>query len=231
MKKFIYLVTITVFISFSVKSQNTPWLSNSNGIYYDTLHVSINIPTPNNPMEFSLFGKQIIYGKNATLMFGDTANTSAGWGEYGIEYNYNGGQGGLNFWKPYGNSYDNAVKNWILFLKDDGRVCIGTYKAKDGYLLTVAGGINAREVLVTADAGADFVFEKGFQLKSLPELENYVKTNKHLPDIPSADDMKKNGLKTGEFQIKLLQKIEELTLYVIKQQKEIEELKSKLSKK
>ncbi len=94
-------------------------------------------------------------------------------------------------------------------------------------MLTVAGGIHAREVLVTETAGgADFVFEKNFELRSLPELEEFVIQNKHLPDVPSAEQMEENGLNIAEFQINLLQKIEELTLYIIKQQKEIDELKN-----
>jgi len=59
----------------------------------------------------------------------------------------------------------------------------------------------------------------------LKKLEQYVKTNSHLPEIPSAAEITKNGLSIGEMQNKLLQKIEELTLYVIEQQKEIELLK------
>ncbi len=225
MKKIFLLSAILIAFTFNVNAQNTPWQSNSYGIYYDSGHVSVNVPTPNTPMEFTVKGQQIIYGQEASLLFGGVNNTTVGWGEYGIEYNV--WEGGLNFWKPNGS---NGFKNWVLFLKDDGRVGIGTKDLTKGYLLTVAGGINAREVLVTADAGADFVFQKGFQLKSLPEVENYVKTNKHLPDVPSAAEMQKNGLNMGEFQIKLLQKVEELTLYVIEQQKEIEALKAKVGK-
>jgi len=228
MKKTFLLSVILLLCVFLANAQSTPWISNGYGIYYNKGHVSVNTPTPDTPMEFSVKGQQIIYGQSSSLIFGGINNTNEGWGEYGIEYN--GAAGGLNFWKPYGNSYNAAVKNWILFLKDDGRVGIGTKDLTDGYKLTVKGGINAQEVLVTVTAGgADFVFDKGFKLQSLPELENYVTANKHLPDIPSAKEMEKTGLKMGEFQIKLLQKVEELTLYVIKQQKEIEELKTKIN--
>jgi hypothetical protein len=100
--------------------------------------------------------------------------------------------------------------------------------------LTVAGNILAREVKVDANAGADFVFAPDYNLRSLSEVEQFITENKHLPDIAPADEMIQNGVNMGEFQIQLLQKIEELTLYVIElkkeneaQQKEIEILKQK----
>ncbi len=95
--------------------------------------------------------------------------------------------------------------------------------------ITVAGGIHAREVLITETAGADFVFDNNYNLRSLTEVEQFINENNHLPDIAPASDMQENGIKMGVFQIKLLQKIEELTLYVIEQQKEIDELKERLS--
>lgn len=109
-----------------------------------------------------------------------------------------------------------------------GNVGIGT-KTPDAKL-TVKGNIHAQEIKVTTDAGADFVFEKDYQLKDLSILEEFVKSNKHLPDIPSEQEMKEKGLEVGEFQIKLLQKIEELTLYIIAQQRQIEELRDKVDK-
>jgi len=63
----------------------------------------------------------------------------------------------------------------------------------------------------------------------LQELDQFVSVNQHLPEIPSAKEMEEKGMDMGEFQIKLLQKVEELTLYIIQQQKEIEELKTRLS--
>lgn len=92
--------------------------------------------------------------------------------------------------------------------------------------LTVAGDIHAREVRVMANAGADFVFEKNYQLRPLSELDQFVKENKHLPEIAPAAQMVEEGVNTGEFQIQLLQKIEELTLYVIAQEKRIEALEA-----
>jgi len=244
MKKVLFLSMMLIGISMSSIAQ---WETETSGnISYSKGQVSVNVAKIDTPIEFTVKGDQIIYGHNASLFFGGIDNTTAGWGQYGIEYHEN--EGGLNFWKPSGS---NGFKNWVLFLQDDGRVgigtntlpqgfkltvdgsiaarkiCIGTIKHEEKYLVTVAGGIHAREVLVTETAGgADFVFEEDFELRSIVELEEFVKQNKHLPDVPSAKQMEKDGLNIAEFQIKLLQKIEELTLYIIKQQKEIDELKN-----
>jgi len=99
----------------------------------------------------------------------------------------------------------------------NGNVGIGTTNPTSK--LTVAGNINSREVKVSVDAGADFVFEKDYVLPSLQEVEKFVTENKHLPEIASAKAMQKEGINLSEMNIKLLQKIEELTLYVIEQNK------------
>ncbi len=94
--------------------------------------------------------------------------------------------------------------------------------------LTVAGDIKAREIKVEANAGADFVFAEDYRLRSLPEVEQFITQNKHLPDIAPANEMIEKGIDMGEMQIKLLQKIEELTLYMIEQQKQNESLKQQI---
>ncbi|OYT13113.1 MAG: hypothetical protein B6I19_06830 [Bacteroidetes bacterium 4572_114] len=66
------------------------------------------------------------------------------------------------------------------------------------------------------------MFESDYDLPAISEVETFIKTNKHLPDIPSADEMVTNGIDVGKMQIKLLQKIEELTLYVIELKRENE---------
>ncbi|MOA38224.1 hypothetical protein D3C78_1598840 [compost metagenome] len=70
------------------------------------------------------------------------------------------------------------------------------------------------------------MFEPDYKLRSLSEVEMFIKLNKHLPEIPSAKEVENNGIAVGEMNAKLLQKIEELTLYLIEMKKENEELKS-----
>ncbi len=97
--------------------------------------------------------------------------------------------------------------------------------------MSVNGKVEAKEIRVTLTPTADFVFEENYELPKLKDVEKFIKENKHLPEVASAKVMEKEGVNVGEFQIKLLQKIEELTLYVIDQQKKIETLENKLSDK
>ena len=93
------------------------------------------------------------------------------------------------------------------------------------YKLAVNSGILCEELKVMADVpSSDYVFEPSYKLKPLSEVEAFVTENKHLPDVPSAKEFKENGYKIGEMDNLLLQKIEELTLYIIDLQKQIEEL-------
>lgn len=101
----------------------------------------------------------------------------------------------------------------------NGNVGIGTTNPTSK--LSVAGNINSREVKVTVDAGADFVFESNYDLPTLAFLDNYITENKHLPEIASAKEMQANGINLSEMNIKLLQKMEEMTLYMIQQDKKI----------
>jgi hypothetical protein len=104
-----------------------------------------------------------------------------------------------------------------MFFGTNGNVGIGTITPDAK--LTVAGNIKAREVEVRITAGADFVFAHDYQLPNLGEVEAFVKANKHLPGIQSEKDMQENGLNLNQMNIKLLQKVEELTLYVIELKK------------
>ncbi|GAB6012733.1 hypothetical protein [Viscerimonas tarda] len=95
--------------------------------------------------------------------------------------------------------------------------------------LDINGTLRAKEIKVTLNIGADFVFDANYQLKSLNEVQDFIKENKHLPEIPSAAEMTSGDTDLGVLQVKLLQKIEELTLYVIQQNDEIQSLKTKVN--
>lgn len=111
-----------------------------------------------------------------------------------------------------------------MTINGDGNVGIGT--TSPDAMLTVKGDIHTQEVRVDLDVpGPDYVFEKDYNLQSLSEIEAYINENKHLPEVPSAKEMEANGLNLKEMNLLLLKKVEELTLHLIEQQKQIEELK------
>lgn len=92
------------------------------------------------------------------------------------------------------------------------------------------GKLETKELKVTLTPTADFVFEENYDLPKLEEVAKHIKEKKHLPEIASAKVMEKEGVNVGEFQIKLLQKIEELTLYVIEQNRQLKDQQEKIQK-
>jgi hypothetical protein len=97
----------------------------------------------------------------------------------------------------------------------------------DGDVL-IYGSLKSKEVNVTLNEFPDFVFKEGYRLRPIIELEQYIIENNHLPDIPSENEVKEKGIDLGEFNSKLLQKIEELTLYIIEQEKRMNELREEV---
>lgn len=114
---------------------------------------------------------------------------------------------------------NNFVGNQII----DGNVGIGITNPTNK--LDVNGTIHSKEVKIDMEGWSDFVFKKEYILPTLEEVENHIKEKGHLENIPSEEEVLKNGINLGEMNAKLLQKIEELTLYSIQQSKEIEALK------
>lgn len=117
------------------------------------------------------------------------------------------------------------VSNVILSdIETSGKVGIGVYPTT--YKLEVKGTVRALEVLVET-GWADYVFDEAYNLRSIDELEKFVVLNKHLPNVPKASEIETNGLKVGETSKAMMEKIEELTLYIIQLKKEIDVLKTK----
>lgn len=123
----------------------------------------------------------------------------------------------------YGNA--NAFVEKITFFTGTGQVGLGTTNI-GAYQLAVNGNIRTKEVIVET-GWADYVFAERYHLKPLEEVEAFIKQNNHLPNIPSAKEIEENGLHLGDVQKRMMEKIEELTLYVIELKKEIEILKKK----
>ena len=155
---------------------------------------------------------------------------------FSIEHHFYGQtNSSINFFRGGGktegymtfNTNNNSEK---MRINANGNVSIGTTDADPtGAMLTVKGSIHTKEVIIDLNAPlADFVFTPTYKLMPLHEVEQYVTTNSHLPEMPSAAEVSKNGLSVGEMQNKLLKKVEELTLYVIEQQKTINQQSTKI---
>lgn len=146
--------------------------------------------------------------------------------------------GGTAGWVPGGNAVASAVtlgttSNYSLpFITNNvermriganGNVGIGTTNINDAtYKLFVEGSIRTRKVRVDAIAWPDYVFDKKYTLLPITEVEKYIEEHHHLPEVPSAAEVQKKGLDLGDNQATLLKKIEELTLYLIEQNKRME---------
>jgi len=122
--------------------------------------------------------------------------------------------------------YTNDIER--LRIDHYGNVNIGSNSHQT--ILAVNGNIQARRVKVTVLSGdwPDYVFAKDYKLKPLNEVEAFIKKNNHLPEIPSAKEMEKKGVDVGANQAMLLQKVEELTLYLIEQNKKIAALEQQV---
>jgi hypothetical protein len=153
-----------------------------------------------------------------SLLFGRSPNVYQG-GLLGYYYSSLGSLIYLNHWGDRSG----------LVIAQGGKVGIGTSSPDEQ--LTVKGGIHARSVKVDLNGPlADYVFEADYKLRSLTDLHSYIKRFHHLPEVPSAKEAQSNGLDLGTMNQVLLKKVEELTLYVIHQSKEIKQMKTQISK-
>lgn len=196
--------------------------------------LSLEGGTDSEPLNFAIGGAQVIarncyfgadqlwhYSKPGTafaLHFGGGVETS-------------GSQ--LVFMTANYGSSANSLITWTnaMTLSSAGNLIIGNQAnpSTTGYLLNVWGRVRANEIVVNT-TGADFVFQENYKLRNLTEVETFIKENKHLPEIPNAEEMQKEGMSLSEMNTKLLQKVEELTLYIIDQEKRIKNLEDKNEK-
>lgn len=109
-----------------------------------------------------------------------------------------------------------------------GKVGIGTISPTEA--LSVNGHIRAKEIKVEAANWPDYVFKEGYDIKSLTEVEAFIRKNGHLPDIPKASDVQDEGVSLGEMNKLLLKKVEELTLHLIEKEKEMKEMQTAIKR-
>lgn len=209
------LFTSSLFAQWSTQYDNFTTGSLYIGSPDDNTTSVLKIQGPNRPL-FEGSKRDLIFSFNTAGESIIRAYRGASWGSY------------LQFITS-GDENQELIRRVRMHIDEYGHVGIGT--VTPAYTLTVNGTIQAKEILVEIDAGADHVFKSDYNLPSLSEINTFVHTHHHLPDIPSAHEMKEKGIDITEFQIKLLQKIEELTLHVIRQEEEIQTLKKQLEKK
>lgn len=126
-----------------------------------------------------------------------------------------------------------AARAFVIFPAGEGGAAIGTDAVTTGTRLEVAGGdirISKGSLIVDGKqlAAPDYVFEQGYRLMPPDELRAFIAANRHLPGVPSGGEISQNGLDVSEFQMRLLEKIEELTLYSLAQQERIDKLEKQI---
>lgn len=186
----------------------------------DRLEVDGNIAIRGtNLFEFGkgVVGKEVNAGKIGYNAFGQTALTVIGGGTSSTNRR-------IYFFTEGGAAFNGNIEALTS-------ITVGTTTLPAGYKLSVDGKIIAEELRVqNSTAWPDYVFEKTYDLMSLKELEKIITLHKHLPEVPSANDVARDGVAVGEMQKILLKKIEELTLHIIAQEKRIEQLEIQLKK-
>jgi hypothetical protein len=143
-----------------------------------------------------------------------------------VLYGYNGGVLGTNQF---------GTQQTVLRWNGAGQVIIGnvTAPSANDYRLYVEKGILTEHVRVAVSTTADWhdeVFDTNYPLMSLAGLRAFINANHHLPEIPSAQEVVKNGIDVQQIDSRLLQKVEEMTLYILSQQDQIDDLKAKIAK-
>ena len=199
-------------------------------------NVGIGVSNPVNKLEVngnSHFQGALIAGIShpdigGTFILENPAKTVPGTARNWAIYNMGGGYGNsLQFW-----AYDQASCAGGLCanrftLMDNGNVGIGT--TSPNAKLAVNGNILAHKIRVSLNpVWPDYVFEKTYHLPSLQEVEKHIQQFKHLPEVPSAKEVADNGIDLGDNQAVLLKKIEELTPYLIEQDKKINALEKEV---
>jgi hypothetical protein len=200
--------------------------------------VGINTTSPQFPLD--------VYGDWAVMrqgVWGQSTTAGRSGGYFTGPANASGGivvQGGNGNWPAFwimgaqtmlqiGANGSPQPNGGVINITTSGNVLVGkTTQVNSSYMLDVNGNVRANQLVVNT-TGADYVFDPGYHLPSLKALATYVRREHHLPDITPAAQMQKDGVDLGANQTKLLAKVEELTLYLIEKDKEVTDLKKRIT--
>ncbi|GAA4314503.1 hypothetical protein [Compostibacter hankyongensis] len=186
-----------------------------NGDFYTSGSIGIGVASPQAPLD--------VRKPRQVIQFATGDNTSAytlkvGLQDDGVNMENSSSIRGFNFKNHNGT---------LMTITSAGNVGIGTITPNAK--LAVNGAVSAKKITVTQNGWPDYVFGPEYSLPSLDSLDAYVRERRHLPDLPSADEISQKGNDLGQTDVLLLKKIEELTLYVIQQNRRIDSLEKKLS--
>jgi hypothetical protein len=188
------------------KTETRMYINNSNG------RVGIGTTSPNSMLHINAVNEA---GLRVTL------NHQGDWG-YGIKVNAN-----QDYTKALVVSGKDGNEKFMVY--GNGKVAIGNHvHVPYNAMLTVDGKIHAEEINVSVIDWPDYVFGREYKLKPLSEVERFINENNHLPGVPSAVDVENEGVDVGQMNKILLEKVEELTLYMIEIKKENEQLKTQI---
>ncbi|GGB02979.1 hypothetical protein [Puia dinghuensis] len=197
-------------------------------------NVGINMSNP----AWNLDVNGSIHSNNILVVDAQGANTAAAWlkgtasGDANLIL-----QGGAGNWQAFwltatlnmfriGNNGGVEPNTGVINIDYTGHMAVGGNPVSN-YILDVYGNLRANQVVVNT-TGADFVFDSAYKLPSLHQLEKYIHANHHLPDVAPAKQMQEEGVNVGDNQTMLLKKIEELTLYIIEQDKKMAQMQAQL---
>jgi hypothetical protein len=156
-------------------------------------------------------------GSSVPIIWGSIGSAYAGWG---ISMNHVVENDGYNTYGMALFTTDSYLTGCTEKMRITGTGNVGIGTANPDQKLTVKGTIHSQEVVVDMKILPDYIFKPAYALPTLADVKIYIDQNHHLPDMPSAEQVARDGLSLGEMNAKLLKKVEELTLYLIREKEE-----------
>lgn len=207
LKHQVYVIIVAIMIIPGSGVAAAQWSSSGSDIY-NTNSGNVGIGTSSPAAKLTVHGSFRIESEtsaNETVLLG---------------YNSSGDYSFVSSW-----DWGSSAPRDLILNGNGGNVGVGTLNPS--HTLSVNGTIRAKEITVNT-GWSDFVFEDDYRLMALEEVEQYIHKHGHLPGIPSASEVDNNGVSLGDISAKLLQKIEEMTLHIIQQEKELRRLNAAL---